>query len=87
MVISGTNCPTSFSLFSQLGQIQTTCIKIKVQKAANIFSQLDGGRILAQVQAIGEKYRCNLCGNEVEVTAAGGGELRCCGQTMVLAGK
>jgi desulfoferrodoxin-like iron-binding protein len=42
---------------------------------------------MAQVQSIGEKFRCALCGNEVEVTAAGGGEIRCCGQPMVRVGR
>ncbi|PNX51870.1 MAG: desulfoferrodoxin [Thermoplasmata archaeon M9B2D] len=30
----------------------------------------------------GEKYRCNICGNEVVVTKAGGGQLVCCGKPM-----
>jgi desulfoferrodoxin-like iron-binding protein len=34
------------------------------------------------VKKIGEKYRCNICGNEVIVTKVGGGELVCCGQSM-----
>ena len=34
------------------------------------------------VEKIGEKYRCNICGNEVVVTEAGGGTLVCCGQDM-----
>jgi len=34
------------------------------------------------VQEIGEHYRCNVCGNEVEVVKVGGGELVCCGQPM-----
>jgi desulfoferrodoxin-like iron-binding protein len=29
-----------------------------------------------------ETYKCTLCGNEVEVSHVGGGELHCCGQTM-----
>ncbi len=29
-------------------------------------------------------YRCNVCGNIVEVLHAGGGELVCCGQPMEL---
>ena len=29
-------------------------------------------------------YRCNVCGNMVEVLHAGGGELVCCGQPMEL---
>jgi superoxide reductase len=34
------------------------------------------------VKKVGEKYRCNICGNVVEVTAVGGGTLVCCGQDM-----
>ena len=29
-----------------------------------------------------ESYRCNKCGNVVEVSNVGGGELHCCGQAM-----
>lgn len=32
----------------------------------------------------GEKFRCEICGNEVVVTAAGGGELVCCNEPMEL---
>jgi desulfoferrodoxin-like iron-binding protein len=32
----------------------------------------------------GEKYRCNICGNEVIVTKVGGGALVCCGEDMEL---
>ncbi|MFC1969561.1 desulfoferrodoxin FeS4 iron-binding domain-containing protein [Chloroflexota bacterium] len=34
------------------------------------------------VEKVGEKYRCNVCGNEVVVTKSGGGTLVCCGQDM-----
>ena len=34
------------------------------------------------VNKFGEKYRCNVCGNEVVVTEVGGGTLVCCGQDM-----
>ena len=30
----------------------------------------------------GEKYKCNVCGNEAVVTKVGGGALVCCGQEM-----
>jgi superoxide reductase len=33
---------------------------------------------------IGQVYRCNVCGNIVEVLHAGGGTLVCCGQPMEL---
>ncbi len=39
------------------------------------------------VKKVGEKYKCNVCGNEVSVTVAGGGELVCCGQSMELIGE
>ncbi len=31
----------------------------------------------------GEKYKCNVCGNEVVVIKVGGGTLVCCGKEMV----
>jgi len=31
---------------------------------------------------VGDNYRCNICGNEVTLTKAGGGVLVCCGQPM-----
>jgi desulfoferrodoxin-like iron-binding protein len=34
------------------------------------------------VERIGEKYWCNICGNEVVATKAGGGTLVCCGEDM-----
>jgi desulfoferrodoxin-like iron-binding protein len=36
------------------------------------------------VKKVGEKYRCNVCGNEVTMTKVGGGTLVCCGQGMKL---
>nr|QNO49816.1 hypothetical protein DBPBNLAN_00026 [Methanosarcinales archaeon ANME-2c ERB4]QNO49955.1 hypothetical protein FNHNGOKL_00023 [Methanosarcinales archaeon ANME-2c ERB4] len=32
----------------------------------------------------GEVYRCNICGNVVQVLEAGDGELVCCGVPMEL---
>ena len=34
------------------------------------------------VEEVGEKYICNICGNEVTVTKAGGGTLVCCCEDM-----
>lgn len=34
------------------------------------------------VEQTGERYRCNVCGNEVSVTRVGGGTLVCCGEDM-----
>ena len=42
-----------------------------------------GGEIVG-VQEVDEKYRCNICGNEVVVTKVGGGTLVCCGEDMEL---
>lgn len=39
---------------------------------------------MTDVQNIGEVYKCELCGNVVEVKKAGGGELICCDEPMVL---
>jgi len=36
---------------------------------------------------IGQKYKCNICGNEVVVTHNGKGELVCCGQPMETIGE
>ena len=36
------------------------------------------------VKAEGEKYKCNICGNEVAVTKAGGGTLVCCEEEMTV---
>ncbi len=38
------------------------------------------------VKNVGEHYRCNICGNEVTTTKAGGGVLVCCGEEMELLG-
>ncbi|MBE0432903.1 desulfoferrodoxin FeS4 iron-binding domain-containing protein [candidate division WOR-3 bacterium] len=39
---------------------------------------------MPNVQKIGEVYRCEICGNVVEVKEAGGGELVCCDEPMIL---
>jgi desulfoferrodoxin-like iron-binding protein len=39
---------------------------------------------MVQVKEVGEIYKCEICGNVVEVLEAGGGELICCGEPMVL---
>ena len=36
------------------------------------------------VSAEGERYICEICGNEVIVEKVGGGTLTCCGQEMTL---
>ena len=36
------------------------------------------------VKEVNERYRCNICGNEVVVTVVGGGALVCCGEEMEL---
>ncbi len=39
---------------------------------------------MVQVKKVGEIYKCEICGNVVEVLEVGGGELICCGEPMVL---
>lgn len=39
---------------------------------------------MVNVQNSGEVYKCEVCGNVVEVKEVGGGELVCCKQPMVL---
>jgi superoxide reductase len=36
--------------------------------------------------SVGELYVCKICGNTVEVVAAGAGRLVCCGQPMEVIG-
>jgi desulfoferrodoxin-like iron-binding protein len=43
-----------------------------------------GDSTMANVKKVGEVYRCEVCGNIVEVRKVGGGELVCCGQPMIL---
>jgi desulfoferrodoxin-like iron-binding protein len=42
---------------------------------------------MAEVKQVGEVYKCEICGNVVEVTEVGGGELVCCGEPMKLVEK
>jgi desulfoferrodoxin-like iron-binding protein len=44
----------------------------------------DGWCSVVNVQKAGEVYRCNVCGNVVLVSEAGGGELLCHGEPMQL---
>ena len=37
-----------------------------------------------KVEKVGQVYKCEICGNIVEVLYVGGGELVCCGQPMNL---
>ena len=39
---------------------------------------------MVNVTAVGQVFVCEICGNVVEVTGVGGGELVCCGEPMVL---
>jgi desulfoferrodoxin-like iron-binding protein len=43
---------------------------------------LGKGESIMAVEKEGEKYRCDICGNEVIVTKVGGGTLVCCGEDM-----
>jgi len=39
---------------------------------------------MVNVSAEGQVFRCEICGNVVEVKVVGGGELVCCGEPMIL---
>ncbi|MCK9631510.1 MAG: desulfoferrodoxin FeS4 iron-binding domain-containing protein [Methanoregula sp.] len=39
---------------------------------------------MVNVSKEGQVFRCEICGNVVEVKEAGGGELICCGEAMQL---
>jgi desulfoferrodoxin-like iron-binding protein len=41
---------------------------------------------MVNVSEEGEIYKCEICGNVVEVREVGGGELVCCGEPMTLMG-
>jgi desulfoferrodoxin-like iron-binding protein len=41
-------------------------------------------KIMVDVEKVGQIFKCEICGNVVEVKEAGGGELVCCGEPMVL---
>jgi len=42
---------------------------------------------MSQVKKVGEVFRCEICGNIVEVKKVGGGELVCYGKPMTLVDK
>ncbi len=37
---------------------------------------------MGKVKNVGEVYKCDICGNVVEVKEVGGGELVCCQKPM-----
>lgn len=37
---------------------------------------------MVEANKAGETFKCEICGNVVEVKEAGGGELFCCGEPM-----
>lgn len=39
---------------------------------------------MVDVKKAGDVFKCEICGNVVEVLEVGGGELICCGQPMEL---
>jgi len=39
---------------------------------------------MSEVKNVGEVYKCDICGNVVEVKEVGGGELVCCQKAMTL---
>jgi len=43
-----------------------------------------GENNMVNVSKEGQVFRCDICGNVVVVKEAGGGELVCCGEPMIL---
>ena len=39
---------------------------------------------MVNVKKVGEVFKCDICGNIVEIQKVGGGELVCCGKPMQL---
>ncbi len=71
------------SLLSQNILIQTvTYIILTLDSELSTVKIYAERRNTMNVEKVGENYRCNICGNEVTVTKAGGGELVCCGEPM-----
>jgi desulfoferrodoxin-like iron-binding protein len=48
------------------------------------FSPLREGNEMVNVSKEGQVFKCEICGNVVVVKEAGGGELICCGEPMIL---
>jgi desulfoferrodoxin-like iron-binding protein len=42
------------------------------------------GQVMVNVSKEGQVFKCEICGNVVVVKEAGGGELVCCGEPMIL---
>jgi desulfoferrodoxin-like iron-binding protein len=47
-------------------------------------SLITDGEDMVNVSKEGQVFKCEICGNVVVVKEAGGGELICCGEPMVL---
>lgn len=58
------------------------CIKMILIDTDCLLTQTE--EAVMHVKNEGEKYVCKVCGNEVTVTKAGGGELVCCNEPMEL---
>jgi desulfoferrodoxin-like iron-binding protein len=49
-----------------------------------VLSERSSDFLMVNVSKAGQVFRCEICGNVVVVKEAGGGELVCCGEPMVL---
>jgi desulfoferrodoxin-like iron-binding protein len=43
---------------------------------------MERSKKMVEANKVGEIFKCEICGNVVEVKEAGGGELVCCGEPM-----
>ena len=62
-------------------QFNTSSVNDKIVKYV-INTEVNKEVVNMAVEKVGEKYRCNICGNEVVVSKVGGGTLVCCGEDM-----
>lgn len=61
---------------------QTQALGVQKNPGDSPVPEVAKGSQYMSVKQVGEKYKCDVCGNEVTVTKVGGGTLVCCGQDM-----
>ena len=74
-------CPRWYHFSEKCDLWGTVCLESRAALGARRRQTERSSRRMA-VEKVGEKYRCNICGNEVVVTLVGGGTLVCCGEDM-----
>ena len=65
-------------------EIRSLLRRLQARKARVRILKIEPEGEAVGVSKKGEKYLCEICGNEVTVTKVGGGTLVCCGEEMTL---